>query len=69
MQISISGPAVPVEALPKSCERVEMHWTGLDCMGQTAGLGAYQHITRLSLQGFRCRQLLSCASCSMLWIG
>lgn len=53
MQISISGDKGLAEALPKSCERVEMCWTGLDSMGLTAGLGTYTNITVLSLQCFR----------------
>ena len=52
--------------LPKSCERVAMHWTGLDSMGQTAGLDTHAHITSLFLQGFRCRQYISLHSCYAL---
>ena len=58
MQISIFGQTNLVKALPKSCECMEMHWTRLGSMGQTAGLEAYTHIKKLSLQGFRCGQHL-----------
>ena len=61
MQVSIIGQSDLVEALPETCECVEMRWTGLNNMGQTAGLGAYPHIKRLSLQGFRCRAAPQCA--------
>lgn len=52
-----------VEALPKSCESVELRWTPIywrASWGRAAGLGAYPHIKRLSLEGFRCTEHLRC---------
>ena len=58
MQISMCGESGLVEALPKSCERVDLEWTGeYGTLGQTAGLTAYSQINLLSLQGFRCSHL------------
>ena len=70
LQISISGIGCMAEALPKACECVEMRWEArwgrgpkgeaAGPMGEAAGLGAYPQITRLLLEGFRCRQHLHC---------
>lgn len=53
-QISLLAEGGIPGALPKSCERVGIIWTGQASMGRTAGFGAFPHMKRLFLQGFRC---------------
>ncbi len=52
-QVGASGHPV-VEMLPGSCQVVDLVWTGTVGCGETAGLQAYAHITRLTLKRFRC---------------
>ena len=53
VQAGVCGHPV-VEVLPGSCEVVDLAWTGTVGCGETAGLQAYAHITRLTLKRFRC---------------
>ena len=62
-QITMLGQAGVVEplptsldALPKSCKCVALEWADDETMGETAGLGSYPHIKRLSLIAFRCTE-------------